>query len=743
MTHYKQLLLAAIVCVLALPAYAQTKRPMTFEDMMAMKRLGETAVSPDGQWLAYSVSTESLETNKSTSQWYLQKISGGEPIQLTSLHPGDSGLQFSADGHSVLFLSGRNDSQQIWLAAFDPATGTIGNEHKLTSISTEADNARWSPDGKFIVFTSSVYPDCPAVTTSDNSGDKCNSDRDKAAADSKVKAQIFTALLYRHWDHFTGDKRSHLFQINMENGSTRDLTPNDPHDIPPFSLGGDGGFSISPDSKELAFTENPDEVPATSTSAQIYTLDLTNPTAKPIKISTSAGGNFSPAYSPDGKYLAWRSQARAGYESDKFRLVVYDRAAKTIKNLLPNFDNWIDEFVWESTWTDGTQHILFVSGEKGKSVLYQIDSKGETLRRYGQIEGEWSGIHYAIWHGSNIPLQLTPGYDIVIGSLMKADQPSEVFAADFAKANDGAAQILIQKAGDASGKATPMPKYQPYQITHLNDALLAQLDQSKLESFWFPSKDGTKVHGFLIRPPNFDPAKKYPVKFLIHGGPQGAWGDSWSYRWNAELFAANGYVVVMINPRGSTGYGQAFIDGINGDWGGKPYQDLMTGLDYAEQHYPFIDKSRECALGASYGGYMANWILGHTNRFKCIVSHDGMYNPESAFGTTEELWFNTWEFKGAPWDYYGKPESENPFRKWSPALSVKNFKTPTLVIHSQHDYRLDVSEGYQLFTALQLQHVPSKFLYFPDEGHFVQKPQNSQLWYKTVNDWVDQWTTQK
>src|SRR6202789_1820210 len=358
MTHRKQLLLVAIVCVLALPSYAQTKRPMTFEDMMAMKRLGETAVSPDGQWLAYSVSTESLETNKSTSQWYLQKISGGETIQLTSLHPGDSGLQFSADGHSVLFLSGRNDSQQIWLAAFDPATGTIGNEHKLTSISTEADNARWSPDGKFIVFTSSVYPDCPAVTTSDNSGDKCNSDRDKAAADSKVKAQIFTALLYRHWDHFTGPRRSHLFQVSIDSGSARDLTPNAPHDVPPFSLGGDGGFSISPDSKELAFTENPDEVPAISTSAQIYTLDLTNPSAKPVKISTSAGGNFSPAYSPDGKYLAWRSQARAGYESDKFRLMLYDRAAKTIKNLLPNFDRWVDEFVWAAD----SKTIYFTSG---------------------------------------------------------------------------------------------------------------------------------------------------------------------------------------------------------------------------------------------------------------------------------------------------------------------------------------------------------------------------------------------
>jgi dipeptidyl aminopeptidase/acylaminoacyl peptidase len=261
-----------------------------------------------------------------------------------------------------------------------------------------------------------------------------------------------------------------------------------------------------------------------------------------------------------------------------------------------------------------------------------------------------------------------------------------------------------------------------------------------MESFWVTAADKTKLQGFVIRPPGFDGSKKYPVKFLIHGGPQGAWGDSWSYRWNAELFAANGYVVIMINMRGSTGYGQAIVDGVNGDWGGKPFTDLMTGLDYAEQHYSFIDKTRECALGASYGGYMANWVLGHTDRFKCIVSHDGMFNAESAFGSTEEDWFNIWEFKGHPWDYYGKPDSENPYRKWSPMMAAKNFKTPTLVVHGQLDYRLDVSEGFQLFDTLQLPKVPSKMLYFPDEGHWVLKPQNSQLWWKTVNDWVDEWT---
>jgi dipeptidyl aminopeptidase/acylaminoacyl peptidase len=694
---------------------------MTFEDMMKMKRLGETAVSPDGKWLAYSVTTVDLGKNTKTAELWLQAISGGEPFKLAGTQPGDSGPQFSADGHSVLFLSGRTGAQQVWLTDFDPATGATVPPGKLTNLDLGIDNALWSPDGRSIVFTAPVYPDCPAINPTDNGvGDKCNADRDAALAGSKVKAQVFTHLLYRHWNKYTGDKRSHLFLVSVETGALRDLTPNDPHDAPPFSLEGGGGFAFAPDSKELAFTENIDPEPATSVSAKIFTLDLTNPAAKPVKVSSSAGGNFNPAYSPDGKYIAWRSQARPGYESDKFRLVLYDRAAKTTRDAftgaqLPNlkpfqFDNWVDEFIW----AEDSRYIQFVSGNHGEAALYSIGLDDHDLHRFENIRGEWSGIHPT-------PIR-DHGNEWIVGSLMEVGQPAEVVVADLDKASDDQKQ------------------YSPRQITHLNDALLSQLDLPAMESFWFTAADKTMLQGFLIKPPAFDPAKKYPVKFLIHGGPQGAWGDMWSYRWNAELFAANGYVVVMINFRGSTGYGQAFVDGVNGDWGGKPFTDLMSGLDYAEQHYPFIDKTSECALGASYGGYMANWVLGHTDRFKCIVSHDGMFDAESAFGTTEEDWFNIWEFEGKPWDYYGKPDQENPFRKWSPSLYAKNFKTPTLVIHGQLDYRLDVSEGFQLFDTLQLLKVPSKMLYFPDEGHWVLKPQNSQLWYKTVNDWVDQWT---
>ena len=724
-----------IALFLATLASAQTtKRPMTFEDMMHMKRLGSTAVSPDGKWLGYSVTTVDLDKNTRAPELWLQPISGGDPIKLAVGQPGDGGLEFSPDAHSVLFLSGREGGQQIWLADFDSATGTTTNARKLTTISSEADNAKWSPDGRFIVFTSNVYPDCPAITFDNAEGEKCNAERDKVAAASKVKAQIFTHLMYRHWNHYIGEKRSHLFLVQLGSGKTRDLTPNDPHDVPPeYPTGPLGcGCAISPDSKELALTlkEVPDE--AVSTNSDIYTLDMSNALTNPdlpkaVKMSTAPGGDFSPAYSPDGKYLAWRSQARAGYESDRFRLMLYDRAAKTTKDLLPSWDNWVDEFAWGPS---SSNSIYFISGYQGEAPVFEIDGVGLRKDQLRNLfiarlsdQGEYGDLHP------------TSDGNKLVATRMTVAGPGEAVALDTA--------MVGHTLRDITGVPSPYlisETAKKSDITHLNDTLLAQLDLHKMEPFWFTASDGTKVQGFVIKPPAFDASKKYPVKFLIHGGPQGAWGDSWSYRWNAELFAANGYVVIMINMRGSTGYGQAFVDGVNGDWGGKPYTDLMTGLDYAEQHYPFIDKTRECALGASYGGYMANWVLGHTNRFKCIVSHDGMFNAESAFGSTEEDWFNIWEFKGHPWDYYGKPDSENPYRKWSPSLSAKNFKTPTLVVHGQLDYRLDVSEGFQLFDTLQMLGVPSKMLYFPDEGHWVLKPQNSQLWWKTVNDWVDQWT---
>jgi dipeptidyl aminopeptidase/acylaminoacyl peptidase len=709
-------------------AAASARRPMTFTDMMKMRRLGDIDVSPDGKWVLFSASDVSLENNTVTPHLWIVPVNGGQEKPL--LDWAASRGRFSPDGKQILFESARDGGEQIWLADFDGATGALGQPHELTHLSTGTDNATWSPDGKHILFTSEVYPECsagsaPGVAASGADEDACDRQKDEALAQSKVKAKIFTHLLYRHWNAFTDDHRSHLFLVTVADGSFRDLNPGDTHDVPPFSLGEPDGWAFSPDGREVAYEEKKVDEPALSTSVAIYTLALFdaagNPVqdAQPVKISTSAGGNFTPRYSPDGKWMAWRMQERAGYESDRFRLVVYNRETHAIQEVLPNFDRWVDEEIW----APGSSAIFFAAGDRGKENLYGVTFPGRKLG-LAASGGTFSDLHI-------VTLPQEPGHidvnpTLIVATEMNVDRPSEVVGVHL---GDAVVEQAPDRLGVTSSCCTIVKR-----ITHLNDAVLDQLDLPKMESFWFPSVGGVQVQGFLIRPPEFAAGKKYPVKFLIHGGPQGAWGDDWSYRWNAELFAANGYVVVMINPGGSTGYGQAFIDRVNGDWGGKPYIDLMRGLDYAEQHYPFIDKTRECALGASYGGYMADWILGHTDRFKCIVTHDGMFNTESAYGTTDELWFNEWEFKGTPWT------NRALYREWSPMLSETNFKTPTLVVHNQLDYRLDVSEGFQLFDTLQRMKVPSKMLYFPDEGHFVLKPQNSQLWYKTVNDWVDEWT---
>ncbi len=689
-----------------MPGKPAARRPMEFADLMKMRRLGDMAVSPDGKWILFSVTDADLDRDTRTSHLWIVPAAGGDEKPVTASMAGETRGRFSPDGTQILFLSSREGEQQVYLAGFNGATGDVGDAHKLTSLSTGADGATWSPDGKSILFTSAVYPDCAPGSQQDD----CNKKRDDDLAKSKLKAKLMTGLLERHWNSFTGDKRSHLFLVSIDGSVPRDLNPGDTHNVPPFSLGGPDAYAFSPDGKEIAFEENLDPEPAISTNSDIFTLKLDDPAARPEKVSASPGGDFSPAYSPDGKYLAYRSQLRNGYESDRFRLMLLDRQTKQIRELLPGFDRWIDEMAW----SPDSSTIFFVSGEHGESPVFRMDLKQDRASLISHA-GEFSDLH---------PLTMPDGGTQLIVSRMTVQRPAEILSLSFDNATGDAK--LVDKA---EGSDTRLRV-----ITHLNTHLLAQLDMPDMERFWFRGALGTRVQGFLIRPPGFDPAKKYPVKFLIHGGPEGAWGDSWSYRWNAELLAADGYVVMMVNPRGSTGYGQKFTEEIGGDWGGKPYVDLMRGLDYAEVHFPFIDKTRECALGASYGGYMADWILGHTDRFACVVTHDGMFNTESAYGTTDELWFNEWEFRGTPWN------NRLLYRRWSPMLSATRMKTPTLVIHSQLDYRLDVSEGFQLFTTLQRMHVPSELLYFPDEGHWVLKPQNSQLWYRTVNEWCDKWT---
>jgi dipeptidyl aminopeptidase/acylaminoacyl peptidase len=748
----RRLLLALLVLAFTLPAFAEAKHPFTFDDMMKLKRVGDPQVSPDGKWVIFSVMDVDLETNTKTPHIWIVPLS-----QTAGSSPASGGLgmtsereiitdqdgdrpRWAPDGKRFAFLSTKEGGSQVWIADFDVAAGTVKGVSKLTSIPTEAGGELWSPDGRTILFTSDVYPECDGVPQAET---ECDAKNLKEAEQSKVKAQIFTHLLYRHWNSYKQGKRSHIFvipvfglfaypggrgPITVGFDQYRDLTPGD-YDAPVFTLGGQDDYAFSPDGQEICYASNHDKNPAASTNNDLWIVPVSGGAAKNITADNPASDS-TPLYSPDGRYIAYRAQQRPGYESDRFRLMLYDRKTGEKKNLTEDFDRWVGTLIWEPT----SGAIYFASEDNGESPIYRIRIPSGPLDVGHNIKmalrdrviprsslGERErNLNYDT--GYNDDLAITPDGKTLIFTRMTLKYAVEIFQKPTSMFN-----LPDEAFADA------------LHLTRINDAVLDAVAMSPLESFWFAGAHGDKVEGFLVKPPNFDAAKKYPVKFLIHGGPQGAWGDDWSYRWNAELFAAptastpSGYLVIMINFHGSTGYGQKFIDAINGDWGGAPFEDLMKGLDYAEVHYGFIDKDRECALGASYGGYMANWILGHTDRFKCIVSHDGMFNAESAWGTTEELWFNNWEFKGTPYD------NRAAYEKWSPHQYAKNFKTPTLVIHGQRDYRLDVSQGFDLFTTLQMEGVPSKMLYFPDEGHWVLKPQNSRLWYKTVNDWVDRW----
>ncbi|HZL27512.1 MAG TPA: S9 family peptidase [Acidobacteriaceae bacterium] len=749
----KLALVAAISCLFSPLASAQAKRAMTFQDLQAMKRVSDPQISPSGKWVMFSVTDVSLEKNSKVNHLWVVPLAGGAEKQLT-FGDGESIGRFSPDGRMISLTM----KDQIFEMPWNEAKGTVGKAIQVTNVDGGADGAIWSPDSKRLMFVASVYPECSDLGDWAKE-DACDKAKDEAADKSPVKAMIFDHLLYRHWNAFTGEKRSHVLVVDSADGrGLRDLTPRSAvgdAETPTFSLGGPLGYAWAPDSKEIAYVTNLEvgfakpgvwPQPGESTNNDVFTLRLDKPFAKAVKVSTSPGSDDGPAYSPDGKWLAWRSQKRNGFESDLFALAVYDRSAKTVRNLklmVPEItsppkkhplDQWVDEF----TWAPSSDAIYFASGSRGGEDIYNVDLLKDVVTDYSHWEKK-DPIDGGDAPGEYGEIRLSSDGRWLVASRMSVHEPSKLILWDVLNAqyeNDAAASKGLEER----------------QLTTLNVELLNQLDLHPLEPFEFEGAAGKKVEGFIVKPPNFDPAKKYPVKFLMHGGPQTAWGDSWSYRWNWELLAADGYVVIGVNRRGSTGYGQKFVDEVSGDWGGKAFVDLMKGLDYAEATFPFIDKNRECALGASYGGFMANWVLTHTDRFKCIVTHDGLYNAESAFGSTEELWFNEWEFRplaangeveqtkpAYPWDYFDKPTAENPFRKNSPMLYIKNARTPTLIIHSQKDYRLDLSEGLQLFTALQLRGVPSKMLYFPDEGHWVQKPRNSQLWYETVDDWCDRW----
>lgn len=673
----KRLFAVSVISLFALSVLAlgQEKR-FTIDNLLKVRRVSDPQVSPDGRMVAFNIGDVKFDDNRIVNQIYVAPIGGGEPKQLTSGGSSASSPRWSPDGKSIAYVT----DSQIWVMEADGS-----DKEQLTKLSTGAGGPVWSADGKWIAFTSDVYPDC--------NDEACNKRKEDAAEKSKVKAHVTDRLLYRHWNEWRDIKRTHVFVISSKGGTARDLTPGD-FDAPPYAVAGDVDYSFSPDSRELTYLRNPDKVEAISTNSDVFVVSTTGGAARNIT-ARNRGYEDSPIYTADGRAIIYRSQATAGFEADRWRLMSYDRASGTSTELLRGFDMNVEEVALSP---DG-QSIYFVAGERGRGHIYKVPVAGGAPQKI--LGGVFAGN-----------LQVTPDGRNLIFASNSLTSPPEVYRASI----------------DGSGLAA---------VTRANQDLIAQSDLKPAEELEWTGALGAKVHGFLLKPRNFDASKQYPLLVLIHGGPQGAWNDAWSYRWNPQVFTDAGYVVFMPNPRGSTTYGQQFTNDISGDWGGKVFIDLKNGVAEVLRRNRFIDRNRIGAAGGSYGGYMVDWILGHNNdprfRFKALVSHAGVYNLTSMYGATEELWFPEWEFKGTPWT------NKAMYERWSAHNYAQNFNTPTLVTAGELDYRVPYTESLQLFTALQRKGVPSKLLLFPDEGHWILKPQNSQLWYNTVITWFDKY----
>lgn len=659
-----------LMLLIAVCGIAQEKRAMTLDNLFSFDRVGMPALSPDGKLVAYTVTEIYLDKNSGKTDIYVIPIEGGEPLKLTNAKASSHSPVWSPDGETIAFERGG----QIWLISING-----GEAHKLTDIPSGATGIKWSPDGKSIAFTSFVWPNCDA---------ECAEEREKAEKESSVTAKTTESLLFRHWDTWRTDgKRSHLFLVDVATGEYHDLIPDAEYDVPPFPFGGSGDYNFSPDGLEIAFTAKVAPDPAIQTNLDIHILSLEGGEPKNITAEYK-GQDAGPVYSPDGKYIAYLSMKRPRFEADQQEITLYERQTGGIRKVTEAFDRNITEFVW---LPDGSG---FIAG---------ADHHGRHPAFLVPLEGEVKEI---VGNGTLFGIDITPEAKQLVYNYRSLRQPPTICVADM----NGESRELITN----------------------NHEMLSQLDLGEVEDLWFDGANGDKVQVYLVKPPNFDPSKKWPLLHIIHGGPQQNYADLWTFGWNSQAFAAKGYVVALVCFHATPGYGQAFTDAVTHNWGGTPYEDIMKGTDFLIS-LGYIDENRMAAGGGSYGGYMANWIATQTDRFDCLISHAGLFNLESMYGATEELWFPEWELNGPYW------EDDTLYTKWSPHKYAKNLKTPMLVSAGQQDFRVPVTQSLELFTALQRQGVPSKLIYYPDENHWILQQQNNYFWYSEFIKWLERW----
>jgi dipeptidyl aminopeptidase/acylaminoacyl peptidase len=677
------------------------RRPFNFSDLMSVDRISDPKVSPDGRYVAYVVTRAVLKENKMDSSIWLLDLKGGSTRDLTPGPGTHNDPAWSPDGGHIAFASDRGeDGRQLWVM---PSDG--GEARRLTEGKGGAGAPIWSPDGTRIAFARSV------VVSPHLRGrvDDPSHQEVYGLPNEQSKARIETSLLFRHWDHWRELRRSHVFVVDVATGKLADITPGD-SDVPPISLGGAQDFVWAPKGDEVAYIKIPDRVVARSVNNSVFlqTVDGIRRRGRARKVSDTRACDSDPVYSLDGRHIAYLGCARPGYEADRRRVKLYDRRTGRTRSLTEDLDRSAASLAFTS---DG-KHIVFQAQDRGRISIYRVPLAGGPVVQL--TEGTTNSL-MAVVPGSR---------DLIVGR-ETTTSPVELH------------RLTPGKGVPPFTDPGPVPKgtqkdagARTERLTHHNDVLGKGIDWHDIQEFWYKGADGDPVHGWMAKPPGFDSKRRWPVALIIHGGPQSAFLDHFNYRWSLQMFAAQGMVAVQLNPRGSSGYGDTFQDQISLDWGGRCYQDIMLGVDHVLGRYKYLDPDRMVAAGASFGGFMANWIEGHSDRFRALVSHDGIFNAETMAYSTEELWFEEWEHGGLP------HTNREATTKFSPHLHVANFRTPMLVIQGEQDMRCPMSEGLSLFTALQTMGVESKFLYFPDEGHWVLKPANSQVWYENVLGWL-------